>query len=1685
MKNKEQLMKNKKILYVEDDVDTLELYTDFFKRQFREVVTASNGKEAFEKFINSKLDLVITDLRMGTSNGVELISAIRNIDTMTPILVLSAYTDEDFLVKSLKSKINGYLTKPADQKKLIETITTLLYDQKANNSLEEQQVTKSVKNESTTSETSSESMLVVGIGASAGGLEALRLLVSGLPEENNTSYIVAQHLSPTHKTMLVDLLSRETNIPIKDAEHGETLQANVIYITPPNKNIKLGNKNTILLSEPEKHSFLPKPSVNELLISIANQKKEKGVGIILSGTGSDGAQGMRAINVEGGITIVQEPQSAKYNGMPVSSINDCSIDIIMEPAQIGEELLALSNFPREKVLKKHLITQPNDEMSEIYHLLHQYKKVDFSVYKKATITRRIERRMVALKVTVLSEYITILKKDTKEVEALYKDILIGVTSFFRDPEAYEALKKGLHEYLDKHIDTQPLRIWTPGASTGEEAYSILITIQEILTQRQQSLNIRMFATDIDEDALKVARRGIYSNSTMGDLNESVIKKYFKIKDDEFEVNKSLRDLVVFSFHNLLADPPFKDLDLVVCRNLLIYFNTDAQKYIMPSFHYGLKAGATLFLGKSENITNFENFFSSIDKGNKLFKAIPAVNKDYVPPSFNPSYKFKSKEQQEQQEQLAKSETPLHEQIIQEAAKLLFSNVIVTNEQMEVMYKKGELDFLNVPEGYVTYNIFKMISPALAMDMRTLVSKAKNDHELVSSLFIPYSKDDKGNISLIRIHLIPIINKRSQVYIFYFQKLTQEDLPLLTVGEMPAQGDVNQILELELQRTKEHLQTLIEELVTTNEELQSSNEELQSTNEELQSTNEELETSNEELQSTNEELQTAYSELTEVLNTSNNMKDEIGVLNERYETLLENIHDAVVVTNVDGIFVRVNNSMQTITGMRQEQLLVSSWQDIVVNTESLPLKERKDDLMNGKPYGPYELNIFNVNGEEKTLLINDYAVPDGKGLVQVWSFAKDISEQKAVLSELTLSEQTYKMTFEQANVGIAHIGLDGSWMNVNQRLLTMLNYSETELKSMTFKDITFEDDLEPDVEMVQELLDGKRDTYSLEKRYYKKDRTILWANLSVAIVRDKNEDPMFFISIIQDINQVKTFLQDSQQARVVFESTQEAIMVTDSETKIISVNPAFEQILGYPVKETIGKYASILKSNQHTSQFYDEMWRAIKQTGYWSGEIINKNVHGENIPTYLNINAVYDEQENVIQYIGVLTDISLVKKSQEKIKHLANHDMLTQLPNRAFFKDRIAHALEQARRNEGSSMAVLFIDLDRFKIINDGLGHIAGDKVLIEVAKRIKSTVRLEDTVARLGGDEFVVLLEHLDSPLDASKVAQNIIETIGIAIEYEEQNLTVGASIGISIYPNDGLTSDELTRQADIAMYAAKEAGRNTFRYISEELSTDAFEKVTMEHAIRGALNNKEFSIYYQPIIDLQTNKLSHFEALIRWNHPKLGLVLPGKFIPLAEESELIVDISEYLSYEVLSTLKLLQEKQGCNCKIAINLSLKDFKSDSFYYHLKQHLQQLKVDPKSLIIEVTERKFMLNDSDDGNLLKRYEHLGVNFAMDDFGTGYSNLGYLVKMPFDFLKIDRSFISKIGLDEKSEEVIKATIAIAKALNITTIGEGVETLNQLKFLQQEGCEFAQGFYIQTPKPMDKFQNLIDSNKTIPFEK
>ena len=546
------------------------------------------------------------------------------------------------------------------------------------------------------------------------------------------------------------------------------------------------------------------------------------------------------------------------------------------------------------------------------------------------------------------------------------------------------------------------------------------------------------------------------------------------------------------------------------------------------------------------------------------------------------------------------------------------------------------------------------------------------------------------------------------------------------------------------------------------------------------------------------------------------------------------------------------------------------------------------------------------------------------------------------------------------------------------------------------------------------------------------------------------------------------------ASKVIENTIEGVTVTDSEGTIISVNPAFTVITGYAPEEAIGQNPRVLKSDRHTPDFYARMWSDLLTRGHWSGEIWNRRKSGEAYPEWLTISAIQDEHGVTTHFVAIFHDITEIKQNEEKIHYHAYHDALTELPNRQLFNDRLALALTHAKRNK-NSLAVLFLDLDRFKTINDTLGHLIGDRLLQEVATRLTGCVRADDTVARLGGDEFTVLLPDFHHPERAILVAQKIAASFELPFRIDDHELFSSTSIGISISPMDGESAETLMKNADTALYRAKESGRNQYQLYTPAMNERALERLDMENDLRRALERQEFLLHYHPRIDLATGRMRSAEALIRWQHPTRGLVSPGEFIPLAEETGMIVPIGRWV-LETACAQNVRWIAQGLPpIRVAVNLSARQFQQENLVQMISDTLTTTGLDAQYLELEITESVAMQHGEKSLVMLRELHALDINLSIDDFGTGYSSLGYLKRFPVDALKIDQSFVRDIPHDADDEAIAIAIIALAHTLNLLVIAEGVEQESQLRFLRQHGCDEIQGFLFGRPLPAETFVSVL----------
>lgn len=792
------------------------------------------------------------------------------------------------------------------------------------------------------------------------------------------------------------------------------------------------------------------------------------------------------------------------------------------------------------------------------------------------------------------------------------------------------------------------------------------------------------------------------------------------------------------------------------------------------------------------------------------------------------------------------------------------------------------------------------------------------------------------------------------------------------------------------------------------------------------------------------------------------------------TVFENLPAMIFVKGAGDLkFVHVNRKSEEVMGYSREQLIGKTNQDLFSGEEadSFDATDRQV-VQSGELLDIPEESLETPHLGRRLLHTKKIPILDKAGNPEfILGIAEDITERKT--SE-ALTSRLGRILEASANELYVFDAQSLRFLLVNRGARDNLGYSIEELRALTPLDIKPHYDSERFEKLIAPLRSEETREIFFNTSHERKDGSLYPVEIKLQFFA--NEQPPVYLAVVQDATERHRTEAEMRLAASVFSNTTEGIMITEANGTILRVNQAFTAITGFSEEEAVGRTPAILQSHRHDESFYRNMWISLSAHGFWRGEIWNRRKDGGVHPVWQNISAVYNEQGSVEQYISVFSDISEKKISEERIRHLAHFDVLTELPNRLLFMERFEHTLKRAKRDK-SRVALLFLDLDRFKHINDSLGHPIGDSVLQIVARRLRDCLREEDTVARLGGDEFTVILEQIKSPRDAGIVATKLIETFSDPIVVDAHELHITTSIGISIFPQDGEEMTTMIRNADAAMYRAKELGRSHYNFYTSDLTRSAHERVQMEAQLRRALDNNELYLCYQPQYILATGQLMGIEALLRWNHPAMGMVSPLRFIPVAEDSGLIVPIGAWVLNEACRQLKEWHDAEIAQCSVSVNLSGQQLQRGNLAATVTEVLADTGLPARFLDLEITETYVMSEGIDTIKVIRALRELGVSISIDDFGTGYSSLAYLKQLPIDRLKIDQSFVRDIPNDTNDEAIARAVIALGRSMKLKVLAEGVETEAQREFLANEGCDEVQGFLFSRPLPADEMAVLLRS--------
>lgn len=1029
----------------------------------------------------------------------------------------------------------------------------------------------------------------VAIGASAGGLEAIEAFFTHMPADSGMAFIVIQHLSPDHKSFMVELLAKKTTMKVLRAENNMQVEANHVYLIPPKKNLTIFHGRLLLNEQDQDHRInLP---IDIFTRSLAEDQKEKAVTVILSGTGSDGTRGVRAIKEYNGMVMVQKEDTAKFDGMPRAAISTGLADFILSPEQMPQELMAYAQHPYESSqTRADRVLEHEDSLTKIFAELREKTRVDFTFYKPSTINRRIERRIAVTQSSDIDEYLHYLHQHSDEVLSLYRELLIGVTSFFRDPDVWKILEEELLPDLIRRDDRQEIRCWVAGCSTGEEAYTLAMILKEAMANLEIQREVKIFATDIDQNAIFAAGGGIYPESIAADLDPRLLSKYFFRKGDAYHVARHIREMMVFAQHNLVKDPPFTKIDLVCCRNLLIYLQPVLQQKALQMFNFSLKPKGLLVLGSSETVGEMLDYFTPIDQRNRIYEGqgkeqpLGQLSASPLIPStpMAPGKRHDMASRPIERHITGREENAMINRFLDILSEQYVPLSVIVNENMEVLYTMGNADGLfKLPPGRVVYDISKMISRELSIPITTGLQKVFRSKEPLSYTNIRFQDDDEEK--LIHIKIIPLPKFQGQptmaaVFLEIRSDQTNEKEQPLETDTYDIEEETRQRLkdlEQELQFTKDNLQTTIEELETSNEELQATNEELLASNEELQSTNEELQSTNEQLQSTNEELYTVNAEYQNKIN-------ELTELNNDVDNLLTSSRIGTLILDEDLQIRRFSPEIEKIFLIMETDINrpITHIAHRLENTD--PIEAIRNVQASDKTS---EQEVRTQDGRYYLMRVLPYMIAPqtSSGVVVTFVDVTDIRQTRADLQE---NIQTHGDIIEHMPAGLFLYKQNES----GELVLQSSNPEAERLTGITAKDFAGRsfDQIWPNAretgltEKFLDVLETGKTAYLEDVRY--EDRRLSGA-YRISVFKLPGSRLAVSFEDITARTQMHAELEASEKKyRELFETMAQGAVYQSASGDIISANPAAERILGLSFDQMKGR----------TSM--DPRWKATREDG---------------------------------------------------------------------------------------------------------------------------------------------------------------------------------------------------------------------------------------------------------------------------------------------------------------------------------------------------------------------------------------------------------------------------------------------------------------------------------------------------------
>lgn len=1487
---------------------------------------------------------------------------------------------------------------------------------------------------------------VVAVGSSAGGLLALQGLSRGLVPGQGTCVVVAQHMAPERPSQLVELIDRETQFGVMTAVDGLTLAPDTVIVAPPDHDVLVDARQVRMCAPEPGHG--PSPSVDTLFGSVATHWGARGIGVVLSGTGSDGAHGLRAIKDAQGLTIAQSPETARFDSMPRAAIELAGAELVLDPEEIGPTLADLCDGWADPATAA--TPPPVSELSRVVGALRRATGQDFSGFKASTLTRQLHRRMALRRTAEVSDYLPLLSAEPGEARALMSNLLVTVTSFFRDPEAFTALRDRLAAYLADRDLPGPIRVWVPGCATGAEAFSVAMVVADLLGHPEVMADrFKILGTDLSETALAVARRGIYPPSAVEHVPPELADRYLIESPHGWQVASPLRDCAVFAHHALGEDPPFPRLDLVSCRNTLIYFTPELQARALESFTFSLVPGGLLFLGTSENPSSAAaGAFLPVDPPHGIFSrsAVPASLPWMTARLSTPWQPAPARPPVAAGVRLQDSAPQAHVELLDAIVRLVVGPALVLDEEHRLVEIIGEVGrFCRLPHGPVSGSAVSFLRPELANEARALLLLARPGSGPVMGHRVPVGDPPVG------VHLKATALDglgRAGTILSFITEQGIDGAPVAAPRLNSVLGGELERLERELLGSEAELRRAMADLETTNEELQASTEELQASSEELQAANEALESANEELAATNDELGS-------VVAGQKSREHELTRLNADLENIQASINQGMILVDADLCITRYTPLATRVFALAAEDIgrpLLS-----VSMTMSAPgLADALHAVAGGGPRrsleatgGPMSFLLqvlpYQANGQRRGAILT---------LTDISDLVAQRAATQAALAELehitdALTEVVWKRVANTSELTF-----------VSARIADLIGISAAEVVA---DPAILDEVIDPDdrAAVARARLSAKSG-WNVRFRVLPRNGPARWVREQAQHV--DSPDGRFVVGTWMDIgDRVAAEQTTADQATVlasVFDTEVFGVAILDPRDRVIRANDTLCAMLGRDQDYVVGTpFDSFWEPEPNAPHLNDlivgaggvvsvQRLRTADGTPAWGAVSVRP------------LSRIVGEAAA----IAIARDITALRQGIESLERRSRFDSATGVAGRDAFADEVERELARADR-VGESVALLSLVLDGFDEADVQHDPQAGDQVRRVVAHRLEAAVPERGLVGRTGEDEFSVLIPAVTDVGDLDVVVERIQAAVAEPVPDESgQQSQLSASIGVAVHPEDGDRARSLMRAAALGVHAAQVGSGTTARFVRPNMSAAADQRRALRHSLARAIEDRAFQLHYQPVVDPRDGAVHGVAALCRWIRGD-AVLDADDFLPLGETGQ--IQAVGLLTLDLLRRDREELRAAGYgSLPVSVHLSLTQIADP-------RHLETLRTWPQppglaGLEVGVPESVLLPTNSRCAETVSQLTAMGASLGLDGFGSGLSHLATLRTLAPDLVRVNPALLAEADDPAGRSELTGLAIRLAHCLGAVVVVDGVENHAQQAQAIELGADLAQGSHLARPMPI-----------------